>query len=252
MIYSASRRTDLPAFHPEVIAEKVRRSRKLEAIVLWTKDPRNCVRHAGLAAVVRRVPTVVQLTLTGLAGSAWEPAVPAPDLLRDDLRTLAGRLPPGAIRWRFDPLLADGTVLERFDRMRALLGDALGSPPEEVTVSFPDPYARVRRRLAEAGTAFPVLAPEERRALLAELHARSGLPLRLCTEPELADLPFASPARCIDGALFDRLYGTALGNLPKDAGQRVACGCVRSTDIGRYDLPCRHGCVYCYARRDFL
>ncbi len=248
MIYSASRRTDLPAFHPEAIAERVRRSRKLEGIVLWTKDPRNCVRHAGLAAVVGRVPTIVQLTLTGLAGSAWEPHVPTPGLLRDDLRALAERLPRGAIRWRFDPILADGTELERFDRMRALLADALGEPPEEVTVSFPDPYARVRRRLERAGMAFPTLTRDERRRLLEALHERSGLPLRLCSEPAFADLPFATPARCIDGALFDRLYGTSLGKLPKDAGQRVACGCVRSTDIGRYDLRCRHGCVYCYAR----
>lgn len=78
--------------------------------------------------------------------------------------------------------------------------------------------------------------------------------------------------RCIDGELMERLFGEdkslvyylhtgklaepdLFGELPpipderknlKDKGQRKACGCMISKDIGMYNT-CRHFCVYCYA-----
>jgi hypothetical protein len=58
--------------------------------------------------------------------------------------------------------------------------------------------------------------------------------------------PFGVEAgRCIDPDLIERLFGLRVSRR-KDPGQRPACRCVVSRDIGAYDT-CVYGCRYCYA-----
>lgn len=255
MIYSASRRTDLPAFYPEVIVDKVRRARKLEALAIWTKDVGNLVRHAELADIVARVPTMVQYTVTGLAGSRWEPGVrPLAEQL-EDVEELGKRLPRGAVQWRFDPIIATDDVKERFLSVKRDLDEALGGV-DQVTVSFADPYRKAVERVAKAGLSWLTVPPAERPAFLEFMaaafprRADGEAVVRLCCEPELLDLPGVGMARCVDGEAFSRLYGPVLeglAGLDKDAGQRKSCGCMQSTEIGSYELRCGHRCLYCYA-----
>ena len=51
----------------------------------------------------------------------------------------------------------------------------------------------------------------------------------------------------IDPALLERITGRRI-LVGKDPGQRPACGCALSVDIGSYHC-CRHRCRYCYANR---
>lgn len=106
--------------------------------------------------------------------------------------------------------------------------------------------------------------------------AQEGWNIELATCGEKIDLDKYGIAhnRCIDGELMKRLwpddkdllYYLNYGELPakaslfgmdysrpvlspekmKDRGQRKACGCMISKDIGMYNT-CGHLCVYCYA-----
>jgi len=194
----------------------------------------------------------VQLTVTGLAGTAWEPRAPRFETFLEPLKELAALLPRGAILWRFDPILAIDDVLARFDAVRQTLAAVIG-PVDETVVSFPAPYGKAVRRVRDAGLVWPNPSLDERLTIIRGMVERLGGAERtrvwLCCQPKELRLPGTASARCVDGDQFDRLYGTRLGDLPPDGGQRKGCGCARSTDIGSYDLPCRHGCVYCYAQR---
>lgn len=109
---------------------------------------------------------------------------------------------------------------------------------------------------------------------LRDVWASDGWNVTLATCAEDIDLAVygIEHNRCIDEELMERAFGNdyelvyylwtgqlpepdLFGTLPdlpdkkknlKDKGQRKACGCMISKDIGMYNT-CRHFCVYCYA-----
>ena len=49
-----------------------------------------------------------------------------------------------------------------------------------------------------------------------------------------------------DAILLDNSHCVVINKNNKDKGQRMACGCMKSKDIGEYNT-CPHLCEYCYA-----
>ncbi len=278
LFVSASRRTDIPAFHADWLLARLREgfarvrnpfdpnrvrtvplSREATAgIVLWTKDPSPLLepeeacppgsRPLLRIEVLERtgIPFYVQFTLTPY-GVELEPRVPPVDRAVETFLRLSGRIGPDRVVWRYDPILLGGGWEIR-DHLRSFeaLALRLAGATRRCTLSFLDFYPRIRRRLERMG--LREIAPEER-GLLAEGILRIARPLGiradLCAEPPGPGLEGIPRARCVDPVLLG--FSTDEGaSFRRDRNQRPCCGCAPSADIGAYGT-CGHGCRYCYA-----
>jgi hypothetical protein len=184
----------------------------------------------------------------------------------DTFRALAERVGPERVIWRYDPIvLSEITPAEYHLEMFGRLAAALRGYTERVVVSFLDVYAKARRRLEdmqkEGATLLPALhrdlscdkiLPQDLLGLVVGLRRtalENNLEIQSCAE-EIDLAPYGLPAgSCIDAELIERLSGRTIPR-QKDPGQRKACGCAVSKEVGMYDS-CLFGCRYCYATRSF-
>jgi len=261
LVLSASRRTDLPGFHAEVCAARIReraarlRTRPLYGVVFWTRHLVPFLRGGALHDLVRLelANPIVNLTITGLGGGRLEPATPRLDDALAALPALVDAFhgEPWRVRWRFDPILSDHSRLDDFARIAAAMS-ALGVPT--CTFSFPS-YRSLKGDLTPQFEAAGIRRwrDEEKPAVvraLAEIAGPLGIALLSCAQPEnLAMSPRVSAAQCIPADVLTRGHpDRAACGLGRDRSQRTHCLCVESEEIGRYDDLCLGGCAYCYSK----
>ncbi len=278
-ILSASRATDIPAFYADWFMNRLRAGSfrrvnpfnaaqvrtvsvaKARVVVFWSKYPAGLWPH--LDELDRRgLHAIFQFTLNDYEAEGLEPRAPKLAARIELFRRLADRLGPERVVWRLDPLLRtrDLGVPELLGKAERLAA-ALAGSTRKLVFSFTDlaGYSAVRRNLARAGIAAREFGREEMEELargLAEIGRAHGLEPATCAE-EVDLAPFGvAHNRCVDGELLARLWPEDaalmefLGSRAarKDPGQRKACGCLASVDIGRYGT-CPQACVYCYATR---
>ncbi len=269
MIVSASYRTDIPAFYGRWFVNRLAAGwcrttnpyggppgrigltpDTVDGFVFWTRNLGPFT--AGLDAVTALgLPFVVQYTVTGYP-HALERSVIDPARAAEQVHHVRNRWGPGAVVWRYDPLVVTSLTPPAWHRDNfGSLAKTLAGATDEVVTSVMQPYRKTTRNLDTAGRAhsFSWRDPplDEKRALLAELAgiaAEHGMTLTLCTQPDLADTPGTRPAACIDAHRLSNLAGHPI--TARQKGNRVGCACTESRDIGAYDT-CPHGCAYCYA-----
>ncbi len=271
MIVSASYRTDIPAFYGAWFRARLAKGFALvanpyggadyrvgldpataEGFVFWSRNPvpfRPILED--LAAENR--PFILQFTITGYP-RALEAAVPATETAVATLIDLSRRFGKRAIVWRYDPILISDLTDEVWHGANfARRAGALAGSVDEVVLSFAQIYAKTARNLAAAanrqGFAWRDPVDDEKRSLiarLAERAAEAGMTATICAQPHLAAGP-SRPARCIDAGRLSDVAGRPI--LARAKGNREACACHESRDIGAYDS-CPQGCAYCYAVRD--
>lgn len=264
MILSASRRTDIPAFFSDWFYQRLREGyvyvrnpmrhhqvarislapEVLDGIVFWTKNPAPMLSRLGELA---EHPFYFQYTLTSY-GRDIEPNVPAKG--KEGILTfqrLSGLIGSHRVNWRYDPILLNGTYtishhLKYFEQM----AKQLQGHTRRCVIGFIEPYKNTKRHAA-ALDLHPIEEKDMRLLAKAfgEIGASYGLSVSACCEPLDFSAYGIERACCIDGTQLEAIAGYALQK-KKDKGQRVACACMESIDIGAYNT-CANGCAYCYA-----
>lgn len=263
MIISASRRTDIPAFHAEWMMERLREGfayvrnpfnvhqvsrvsltrENAEAIVFWTKDAGNMLSHLE-EMEERGYRYLFQYTLTPY-GRDIEKNVDKRRALEAFLK-LSGKIGKQRVIWRYDPiLLTQEWTAERHSRMFERMCMRLTGATDRCVISFVDLYAAVKRRAPQ------IHAPGEAEMRLmareiARIAQKYGMTPSACAEKLDFSGEGLEARGCIDAEDIGRLLGVSM-EARRDDTQRGACRCIKSVDIGAYDT-CAHGCLYCYAR----
>jgi hypothetical protein len=271
-VISASRRTDIPMHYadwlldgirqgfanvPQPYNGRVRRVSLLPAdvhtMVLWSKDFRPLLSDkAGIRLVLAHYDQVFcHLTITGLGGTALEPNIaPWPEVIAQlpELIRFAGD--PRRVSVRYDPIVhwyEGQEIRSNLALAEPILQRVSETGIRAVRISFATLYGKVRQR---KGWRWHDPAPEQRLEItrgLVDLARSLGLTIFACSQNDLS-MAGAVPSRCIDGELLTMLHPLQLpAATGKDPGQRPACGCTPSVDIGSYLMSCPNGCRYCYA-----
>lgn len=246
----------------------------VEVIVFWTRNPRPMFRHL---EELDRLGYRYYFLFTVLDNPRYtDPHSPRLKNSLRNFRELARRIGPEKIVWRYDPILLTrmsnnaewqndplmsyqitdtGFHLKTFRYIARKLKDQT----YRCVFSFADIYAKAGKRLktlTEKGLEIvhPEDLPKERFEAfvcnLAGTARENGMKIFSCAEKRDLSRYNIRPGKCIDDEYIRGTFGIDAENSKKDPGQRKACGCIVSRDIGMYDS-CLFGCIYCYATRSF-
>jgi hypothetical protein len=288
-IISASRSTDIPAFHAQWFFNRLKAGycrwlnpfngrtvlvsfQHVRAFIFWTKNAAPMLPF--LPELDRRgLAYYFQFTINDYETEGLEPHVPPLAERIGTFKLLSQMLGKERVIWRYDPLLLTDTLtvddlLAKVER----IGQELHPYTDKLVFSFADiaGYARVQKNLELSGVRYREFDASTMHAFAAGLAGMlTAWKIAACTCAESVDLSSYGIGhnRCIDGELLLRISNNDREllhafnndadasllppvnldqNLLKDKGQRKACGCIASKDIGQYNT-CPHLCRYCYA-----
>jgi hypothetical protein len=260
-------------FNPGQVARVELGADNVEAIVFWTRNPRPLYPFLD-ELDGRGYRYYFQYTLLDYPRIIDQHTPPATAAL-ETFRRLADRLGPQRLIWRYDPIVLSEITPPDFHRQTyTRLAEALRGSTTRSVISLLDRYPKIAGRLGQMEReGAPLLSwnepPLPKEMPIHEQWAPAEIPdwlagllrdlsqIALANEMEMVscaeplDLrPYGiRPGKCVDDDLIFQVFGLQVSPT-KDPGQRPACGCAVSKDIGMYDT-CLFGCRYCYATGSF-
>lgn len=274
-IISASRRTDIPAFYAEWFINRVKAgyclvpnpyNRKqvsrvslvpndIAVIVFWTRNPRPMLPHLK-ELDDRGIQYYFQFTVMNNSRKI-DPRSPSLHASLETFQRLVDHVGPQRVIWRYDPILFTETTHREFHlEAFANIADQLENLTHRCVISIVDAYRKTKSRMVSLSNipGFKVenYQPSLHEAMLRKMQgiaSKRGIKLSSCAEETNFSRLGIKPGKCIDDEDIRSVFNIDVTH-KKDKGQRAACGCVESRDIGVYDT-CILGCKYCYATSSF-
>lgn len=263
MIISASRRTDIPAFHSEWFMNRIRdgyvivnhhpKSGKLyrvplnpdlvDCIVFRTKNPEPMMSRLD---ALQDYDYLFNITMNPY-GRDMEKNVPRIQERVENYKRLSAMVGPLRMIWRYDPIFLSPKYDMDFHRRafeylcRELQGTSykcmIGFIIHHGFVSTRIDPLHIKRRDAD----------DMRRVgkVFGEIARRYGHKVETCaTEVDLDEFGITHGA-CVERVQIEEIVGQRFSKV-REKYLREHCNCMESVDIGHYST-CDNGCLYCYA-----
>lgn len=229
VIISASRSTDIPAFHSKWFIDRLNKGyikwtnpfnrvpqyvsfEKTRVIVFWTKNPEPILPF--LKEINDRgINYYFQFTLNDYEKEGLEPSVPKLEERIAIFKKLSDSIGKEKLIWRFDPLiLTDKVGVEELLNKIERVGNAIHNHTKKLVISFADiePYAKVKRNLIKADFKyrdFDKHSMEKITEGIQKLNETWGLEIATCAEISDFDKYKIKHNKCIDDDLMIKLFG---------------------------------------------
>lgn len=271
-VISASRRSDIPAFHLKWFIDHVQKGyvnvpnpfnrkqvkrvslspQEVAWIVFWSRNFEVFLKND---RYFEPYDLFFHFTINP-QNALLEPDMIAPAEAFKQLEKLASLFGSERIIWRYDPITFyrnggeilsnhDINIFKQFVKRAASLGI------KRCYFSFVFIYPKIVRRSRRLKD-FEFIDPvkEKKLKILQEMRdfaSQYNIQLYSCSNDHLLSVEGIEKGHCIDGKLLNRLSEQRVSEqyLPT----RPDCGCTVSIDIGDYvRTPCKYKCLYCYAR----
>lgn len=264
MILHTGLRTDIPAFYPEWLANRLREGCVLvrnpfnpnqitkykispdvvDVISFCTKNPEPFFPYMDL---LKEYGQYWYVTITPY-GKEIEPKVPEKNRVLESFQRLSEMVGKDSVGWRYDPIfISEQYTVERHVEAFEYMAKRLAGYTGTCVISFIDLYKKVQRNFPEVQE-----VKKEDRLTLTKEFVRIGkqydIVIKTCAEGTELEVYGVDCSGCMTAEVYERALGCAL-KVPKKKGARPECGCLLGSDIGAYNT-CGHLCKYCYANYD--
>jgi DNA repair photolyase len=244
-------------------------------IVFWSKNPKPLLSKLDYLDD-KGINYYIQYTLNDYETEGIEKNIPSLDLRIETFIRLSEKIGKEKVIWRFDPyILTKNTGIQELLKKTEYIGNKLKGFTKKLVFSFADikSYKKVQNNLRREAVPYIEFNEDSMAELasgLKELNDNWNYDIGTCAEKTDLSRFNIFHNKCIDDDLIVKLFSNDaelmnfLGikiqeptifepgrkiiksKALKDKGQREACGCIISKDIGQYNT-CLHGCSYCYA-----